>query len=234
MQQLALFGMMSDEKIVFQSERVKAYENALLNLNKSQLLYVCNCSRKKITESRINSSLDGSETVYPGFCRPEINHICSFKNLSGAVRIKIPNNTIILNQNLNEEVGDFVLKRNDGIFSYQLAVVVDDDFQKITHIVRGQDLESNTPRQIWLQQQLQFQQPKYLHIPLVMNGAGEKLSKQTKAPIVWPSNTTEALHYLHMASEHLGLGLSKPNSTLTIAQWQEQAVEAWKNLFKTF
>ena len=234
LQQLALFGMLSDEKIVYQSERLGAYETALMKLNQSHRLYVCTCSRKKIIESRPNSTLQGSEAVYPGFCRPEKDQNCSFTSPTGAIRIKIPKNTIVQNQDLNQEVGDFVLKRNDGIFSYQLAVVVDDDFQKITHIVRGQDLESNTPRQQWLQQQLQLPSPKYLHIPLILNDAGEKLSKQTKAPVIWPSNKSEVLHYLHLAGEHLGLGLAKPNSRMTLCEWQEQAIQAWRNLSKSF
>ena len=234
LQQLALFGMKSDEKVIFQSQRTSAYENALEKLNQSKLLYVCKCSRKKIAEDRTDTLSPGSEMIYPGFCRPTLNTLCNLSNRSGAIRVKIPENTIIQKQQINQEVGDFVLRRNDGIYSYQLAVVVDDHFQEITHIVRGQDLESNTPRQIWLQEQLQIPTPIYRHIPLLKNNVGEKLSKQTKAPIIWPKNTVETLEYLHQVNLHLGLGLNQASERITIAEWQEQAIKAWASLKKSF
>ena len=134
LQQLALFGIKSDEKVIFQSQRTSAYENALEKLNQSKLLYVCKCSRKKIAEFRSDTLSPGSEMIYPGFCRQTLNTLCNLSNLLGAIRVKIPENTIIQKQQINQEVGDFVLRRNDGIYSYQLAVVVDDHFQEITHI----------------------------------------------------------------------------------------------------
>ncbi len=230
LQQLALMGMISDETILYQSQRISFYTEALHRLNAAKLLYECSCSRKKISEHvESTSQTPSAELVYPGFCRPQEPHVCPLSNHLSAVRVRIPAHTNILGQNLPQDVGDFVIRRNDGIFTYQLAVVVDDGYQGITHIVRGGDLESNTARQVWLQQQLGLPQPFYRHIPLVVNASLEKLSKQTQAPPIWPRNSIEVLQYLHAAGEHLGLGLEKPTSQLSIAQWQEQAVRAWSD-----
>jgi len=231
LQQLAVMGMTSDETIVYQSQRIPLYQEALYQLNHAQLLYTCSCSRKKLSELIVPQSLtSGTDLIYPGICRPQHPQSIPMIDSQGAIRVRIPINTHILGQNIFQEVGDFVLQRNDGIFNYQLAVVVDDGYQGITHVVRGGDLESNTPRQIWLQQQLRLPRPYYRHIPIVVNESHEKLSKQTKAPPIWPQNTQEALYYLHAAGEHLGLGLEKPTPQMTIAQWQEQAIRAWSNL----
>jgi len=231
LQQLASMGMTSDETILYQSERIPLYQEALHQLNAAKLLYTCSCSRKKLSELLEPQSLiPGSDLIYPGFCRPKFPQAIPITDMQGAIRVRVPINTNILGQNILREVGDFVIRRNDGIFTYQLAVVVDDGYQGITDVVRGGDLESNTPRQIWLQQQLGLPQPNYRHIPLVVNESHEKLSKQTKAPPIWPQSTQEALHYLHAAGEHLGLGLEKPSPQMTIAQWQEQAIRAWSNL----
>ena len=231
LQQLAIMGMTSDETILYQSQRIPFYKEALHQLNAAKLLYACSCSRKKLSELLEPQSLiPGADLIYPGLCRPQCPQALPIKDTQGAIRIRVPVNTNILGQNVLREVGDFVIRRNDGIFTYQLAVVVDDGYQGITDVVRGGDLESNTPRQIWLQQQLGLPQPNYRHIPLVVNESHEKLSKQTKAPPIWPQNTLEALNYLHAAGEHLGLRLDKPSSHMTIAQWQEQAIRAWSDL----
>jgi glutamyl-Q tRNA(Asp) synthetase len=231
LQQLAMMGMTSDETILYQSQRIPFYEEALHQLNTAKLLYTCSCSRKKISEALESNPLTPvADLIYPGLCRPQHPQTLPMTNMQGAIRVRLPMNTHILGQDVLREVGDFVIQRNDGIFTYQLAVVVDDGYQGITDVVRGGDLESNTPRQIWLQQQLGLPQPNYRHIPLVVNESHEKLSKQTKAPPIWPQSTEEALHYLHAAGEHLGLGLEKPSPQMTIAQWQEQAIRAWSNL----
>jgi glutamyl-Q tRNA(Asp) synthetase len=167
--------------------------------------------------------------VYPGFCRPAEPSHCELGGTQGAIRVRVPENTIVQHQELFQEVGDFVLLRQDQVFTYQLSVVVDDAAQGITHIVRGQDLASNTPRQVWLQQLLGYPTPQYEHIPLVVNASQEKLSKQTKAPVIWPQNTQEALQYLQAAGNHLQLHLEKPMPQMTISEWLSQAVMAWKN-----
>ncbi len=230
LQQLAQMGMMSDETVIYQSDRKIIYTQTLHLLNHQKLLYACNCSRKKITEYiQSHPRFLTEEMVYPGICRPAEPILCELENPHGAIRVRVPENTIVQRQDIHQEVGDFVLLRQDKVFTYQLSVVVDDAAQNITHIVRGQDLASNTPRQIWLQQQLGYFTPQYLHIPLVVNASQEKLSKQTNAPVIWPQNTLEALLYLQAAGHHLQLGLEKPKPHMTISEWLSQAVMAWKN-----
>jgi glutamyl-Q tRNA(Asp) synthetase len=231
LQQLAIMGMTSDEVVIYQSQRLPFYLEALHQLNQFKLLYTCSCSRKKIAQSQDNPLTTlTTELIYPGFCRPAKPESCPLDQSTGAIRVRIPTNTYLLSQHLNSEVGDFIILRQDGIFTYQLAVVVDDGLQGITHIVRGEDLSSNTPRQVWLQNQLGIPTPNYKHVPLVVNDFSEKLSKQTNAPPIWPKNTQEALEYLHLAGEHLKLGLEKPSLQMTLAQWQEQAIKAWSDL----
>ena len=130
--------------------------------------------------------------------------------------------------NLNREVGDFVLQRADGLFTYQLAVVVDDADQAITHIVRGEDLLSNTARQIYLQQTLNLPRPTYQHLPIVKNVAGEKLSKQTHAKAIDTSSHEAILRELNQAAQHLGLRNVAINLSNSISEWLNQAVTAWK------
>jgi glutamyl-Q tRNA(Asp) synthetase len=129
-------------------------------------------------------------------------------------------------------VGDFVLRRSDRIFTYQLAVVVDDHLQGITHVVRGEDLLDNTARQIYLQQALNYPQPHYLHLPLVLDDNNEKLSKQTNATAVACDRPGEALEALQAAAKHLGLNELIASETMvnksTIKQWLETAVEHYR------
>jgi glutamyl-Q tRNA(Asp) synthetase len=170
-------------------------------LNKQGLIYPCICSRKEIADSSI-LGLNGP--IYPGTC---LKNPVSIKN-AHALRIQTNNNRIefndilegIYSQKLKSDVGDFVLRRADGIYAYQLAVVVDDAEQNITHVVRGADLLDSTPRQIFLQQSLDYFTPKYLHLPVVTNAMGEKLSKQTNAAPIDLSNAlvqlVGALHFL--------------------------------------
>jgi glutamyl-Q tRNA(Asp) synthetase len=227
LQQLDKMGMTSDEPVLYQSNRIPLYMKALNALNEKELLYRCTCSRKKIAEATSITS-PHLDLIYPGWCRPEKPSSCELPPTSGAIRARLPNPSIIRSENLNSTTGDFVLFRNDQVISYQLAVVVDDFSQAITHVVRGADLQTNTSRQIWLQQALGYPTPSYRHIPLVVGEDQEKLSKQNKAPVIWPNNTQEALIHLHAAGEHLGLNLEKPSETMTIGQWLGQAVQAWK------
>jgi glutamyl-Q tRNA(Asp) synthetase len=133
-------------------------------------------------------------------------------------------------------VGDFVLRRADRIFTYQLAVVADDHLQKITHIVRGADLLDNTPRQIYLQQQLGYQTPHYVHLPLVLDSNQEKLSKQTKATAIDVSSSMNVLKALSVAGKHIGLTdcrlFSKNEATpdLSVSEWLTIAIENYQTL----
>ena len=126
-------------------------------------------------------------------------------------------------------MGDFVLRRKDGLFTYQLAVVVDDAAQGITHVVRGQDLLSNTARQIHLQNLLGYQRPQYLHLPLVLDEHGEKLSKQTLATAIHTQDEKHALNELRKAALHLGLRNLPDGQEITIAEWLLAATQAWND-----
>lgn len=180
---LETYGFEWDGSVLYQSHRQKAYEAALDTLQKQDMLYPCGCTRKEIADSAL-TGIEGP--VYPGTCR---NGLETGK-AARAWRVRVQNAEITLNdaiqghlsQNLGQDIGDFVLKRADGYFAYQLAVVVDDAEQEITHIVRGADLLDSTPRQRYLQQLLGVPTPQYAHLPVAANIAGEKLSKQTLAP----------------------------------------------------
>jgi glutamyl-Q tRNA(Asp) synthetase len=180
--QLEAYGFRIDGAILWQSERDALYQSALDDLVKRGLAFACACSRSDLEGARIGS---GGERIYPGTCR---NGVAPGRS-ARAWRAAVSNEPIGFRdrlqgwyeQRLASEVGDFVVKRADGLFAYQLAVVVDDAEQGITHVVRGSDLLASTPRQIWLQQQLGLPTPAYLHHPVAIDARGEKLSKQTEA-----------------------------------------------------
>ncbi len=182
---LEAFGFEWDGPVIYQSDRDDLYAGALSKLHQSGLLYPCGCTRKEIADSAIHG-IEGA--IYPGTCR---NGLPPGKN-ARAWRIRTEDRTIGFDdaiqshiaQNLARDIGDFVLKRADGFYAYQLAVVVDDADQGITHVVRGADLLDSTPRQIYLQQVLGLPAMHYAHIPVVLNAQGEKLSKQTQAAAV--------------------------------------------------
>jgi glutamyl-Q tRNA(Asp) synthetase len=136
-------------------------------------------------------------------------------------------------QDLNREVGDFVLQRADGLFTYQLAVVVDDHLQGITHVVRGADLLSNTARQIHLQRALGYKTPHYLHLPLVTNTTGEKLSKQTQAAAIEMHSREIILATLNRAAHYLGISqiVGAEGGAISIKRWLMYALRAWKEVY---
>ena len=228
--QLAKFQLFSDEPVIKQSERLESYQKALDQLINQGLAYPCRCSRKSIEDHLSSQGIQkerNKELIYPGICRNLSDKLAPNPKIeSCSWRARVPN-IEIEGQLLSEEVGDFILKRSDGIFSYQLAVVVDDEHQGITHIVRGMDLLDNTPRQIWLQDALGFHRALYQHLALVVNEENEKLSKQTKARPVLPKSDSESLDYLNAAAKHLGLHLS--NEPKTISEWLLLATQSWKN-----
>ncbi|WP_137936222.1 tRNA glutamyl-Q(34) synthetase GluQRS [Chitinivorax sp. B] len=179
---LARFGFEWDGPITYQHQRSNAYQAALDKLNRLGLIYGCACSRKEIADSAIQG-LDG--LIYPGTCSPGLPP----GKQARAWRIRVPDHPInfrdrvvgSINQHLKRDIGDFILKRADGLFSYQIAVVVDDADANITDIVRGADLLLSTPRQLFLQQTLGLPSPRYAHLPLALNRQGDKLSKQNLA-----------------------------------------------------
>ena len=179
---LVCYGFRMDGEILRQRDRTEAYQTALNRLHYDNHIFGCACTRREIGDSLLAS--DGAP-VYPGTCRnglPEGREARAWRLKVGQHRIAFDDALQgAIEQDLATEVGDFVLLRADGLFAYQLAVVLDDADQAITHVVRGADLLDSTPRQIWLQQCLGVPTPQYAHLPVAVNAAGEKLSKQTLA-----------------------------------------------------
>ena len=183
---LAEFGLTSDEEIIYQSDRTDAYKAAENKLKERARVYPCFCSRAELLAATAPRLHDGG-VVYSGKCRDlserEINEL--YKKKKPCYRIETPDETVSFtdgitgeySQNLARECGDFILRRSDGVYAYQLAVAVDDCFSSVTEAVRGADLISSTPRQIWLMRLLNLRPPEYYHIPLVCDSSGRKLSK---------------------------------------------------------
>jgi glutamyl-Q tRNA(Asp) synthetase len=178
---LERFGLEWDGPVLYQSSRLEAYQAALERLS----VFPCGCSRKDVGDR------------YPGTCRNGIQGRVDMPSW----RFRVPDQIVSFedrrmgpqHQNVHDYVGDFVLKRADGLFAYQLAVVVDDAYQGITDVVRGEDLLDSTARQILLQRALGLPQPRYMHLPVVLNEAGQKLSKQTGATPLDPDRVEELL-----------------------------------------
>jgi glutamyl-Q tRNA(Asp) synthetase len=191
---LETYGLHWDEEIVYQSRRTGAYVEAFHRLTEAGAVYPCACTRKEIADSALHR---GDEFIYPGTCRDGLPP----GKVPRAWRLSVDEARISfsdrmqgsITQDLATEVGDFVVKRADGLFAYQLAVVVDDAFQGITDVVRGADLLYSTPRQIYLQRLLGLTTPAYMHLPVAVNAQGEKLSKQTLARPVETNNTASTL-----------------------------------------
>jgi glutamyl-Q tRNA(Asp) synthetase len=216
LQQLESFGFAWDGPVLYQSQRDSFYNEALETLRVKRLIYPCTCTRKEIADSSTNIGIEG--VVYPKTClqQPIKPHAAiAWRIRTDASKISFKDAIQgEISQTLNTDIGDFILKRADGLFAYQLAVVVDDAAQGITNIVRGADLLDSTPRQIYLQKQLSYLQPQYAHIPVACNFAGEKLSKQTLARPVSDSNANQLIY-----EALLFLGQQPPlaikNATLT-------------------
>jgi glutamyl-tRNA synthetase len=186
---LRWLGLEWDEEPVRQSKRGALYEQALATLAARGLLYPCDCSRVEVARSA-GAPHQGEETVYPGLCRDR-DPTRPMKR-PPALRVRVPAEVIAYEdaalgpvaQHLAREVGDFVLRRGDGVFAYQLAVVVDDAAMRITDVIRGADLVGSTPRQIWLARALGQTPPRYTHVPLVVAPGGMRLEKRTQGATV--------------------------------------------------
>ena len=182
---LEAFGLYWDNSVVYQSQCLDQYESALSELKQQQLIYPCSCSRKELSQLQ---SLDSGSNIYPGICRNQKISLAA----AHALRIKVPDIYITftdlaqgtITENLKQQHGDFILRRKDQIIAYQLAVVIDDANQQITEIVRGADLLDSTVKQIYLQQKLGLNSQQYMHIPILTDKQGNKLSKQTFATAV--------------------------------------------------
>jgi glutamyl-Q tRNA(Asp) synthetase len=218
---LAEFGMESDEAVAYQSERTTLYEAAFDRLRDMGCAYGCACTRSEIEGAASVSGL--ALGIYPGTCRhgTDGRAIRAWRFKTAGVECFNDRAAGLQSQDLAQEVGDFVVRRADGLWAYQLAVVVDDGAQRVTDVVRGADLIDNTPRQIALQRALGLSIPRYLHVPVVVNDRGEKLSKQTGAR---PLDRSDVLGELERAARHLGL---RPIGAGSIATFQRAAVAAW-------
>lgn len=224
---LEAFGFEWDGPVLFQSRRFEAYAEALEQLKRAGLAYGCACSRKEIADSATRPAVDGG-LAYPGTCRAGL----PAGREARAWRLRVSDDEIAfadrvqgrVAQHLERDVGDFVLRRADGLFAYQLAVAVDDGFQAISNIVRGADLLASTPRQIWLQRCLGFSTPTYAHLPVAANAAGEKLSKQTLAR---PLLSEIAAAELVRALDFLGQAVPAELARATVADVWAWARECW-------
>jgi glutamyl-Q tRNA(Asp) synthetase len=228
---LDALGMHADGEIAWQSRRKDLYQAAADRI--AEHTYPCGCNRREIADSRLGVAPDGA-AIYPGTCRYGLMDGRSMRSLR--LRVPEPGYDVVtftdrfageVTQRLSGESGDFVLKRADGFWAYQLAVVVDDAEQGVTDIVRGADLLDSTPRQVFLQRVLGVPTPRYLHVPVVRNENGEKLSKQTGALAVAPGDEAAAVAALLQAARFLGLGLEQAVSR--DAFWRA-AIPAWSQL----
>ena len=219
------FGLTWDGEVDYQSRRLSHYQAILARLKQKRLLYPCACSRKTLAHSKRDPN---NPRRYPGHCRGKIFS----ESTPSATRLKVENGTVEffdvlhgqLAANLAQRHGDFIIKRKDRIFAYQFAVVIDDHEQSVNHIVRGADLLDSTFSQIYLQQQLQWHCPVYMHVPLVIDRNGHKLSKQTFARAVDQNNPRQVLFKL------LGLLRQAPPVELadgTVAEILDWGVNHW-------
>jgi glutamyl-Q tRNA(Asp) synthetase len=224
---LERYGFQWDGPVTRQSERTALYEAALAQLQAADLVYPCNCTRRELDTAPLGAS---GERVYPGTCRDGIPSPFTGRR-QHAWRVRVGAAIVdcadrlqaTQRQDLARDVGDFVVKRADGLFAYQLAVVIDDAQQGITDVVRGADLLASTPRQVLLQNLLAFPSPAYLHVPVASNAAGEKLSKQTRAsplPVSPLPSLVAAWRFLEQ--------LPFPESPASVAEFWRVAIASWR------
>jgi glutamyl-Q tRNA(Asp) synthetase len=236
LQQLAACGLPPDADVLWQSQRHDAYQHALDTLIAKGWAYPCGCSRKEIEAAQSQGVARHQAAVYPGTCRHGLQgktarawrlNVQAVQQALGLPALTLWHDRRLgtQTQNVSEAVGDFVLRRADGLWAYQLAVVVDDAAQGITHVVRGEDLADNTARQIVLQQALGLPTPQYLHTPLVLGKNGEKLSKQNGAQAL---DLRDPLAVLTAAAQALDLSAA-PNGSIpqALQQWQHDWAKRW-------
>ncbi|POU27353.1 MULTISPECIES: tRNA glutamyl-Q(34) synthetase GluQRS [Acinetobacter] len=214
-----VFGFDPDAAIIFQKDRLDIYDGVIEQLRQQGLVYACQCTRKML----------GSNHIYQDTCR---DLGLAFEHQ--AIRLKVEDVEICFDDplqghhcsNLKHDLGDFVLKRRDGIINYQLAVVVDDYLQGITHVVRGADLLDNTERQIYLGQLLGYPRLQYMHLPLAMNDQGQKLSKQNLAQALDLTQAPQLLKQVLKALHQAEVELDTPEKMLkqAVAQWNIERI----------
>lgn len=226
--QLHRLGFRHDGPVVHQSDRDALYQRAFDRLTQRGLVYPCACTRREVTLALARagrSEARHQEAVYPGTCRhglPPGRRARAWRLRCDDVHIHWRDrNGAQHDDALATQAGDFVLRRSDGLWAYQLAVVVDDAEQHVTDVVRGADLIDSTSRQIHLQRLLGYPTPRYLHVPLVLDARGEKLSKQTQAA---PIDERDPIHALQDALMHLGLPAV---AARTLDEFWPEATRAW-------
>jgi glutamyl-Q tRNA(Asp) synthetase len=239
LQQLTACGLVPDAPPVLQSQRSNIYQAALDQLLAAGLAYPCGCTRKDIETALAQQGRPrhrNAELVYPGTCRDGLNGRPARAWRLNLARCMASNSVVTWQdrrlgtqrQDVAKEVGDFVLRRADGLWAYQLAVVVDDAAQGVTHVVRGVDLADNTPRQILLQHALGLPTPAYLHTPLVLGDNGEKLSKQNGARAF---DSAAPLAALCSAAACLGLPTASVAANGPVTDALSAWVAAWRALY---
>ena len=230
LRQLAACGLQPDEAPLYQSARSALYEAALQQLITQGRAYPCGCTRQDIAQALAGAGHPRErhgELVYPGTCRHGLQgktaRAWRFATQAGALDWN-DRHLGQQSQNVSTQVGDFVLHRADGLWAYQLAVVVDDAAQGVSHVVRGQDLADNSARQIQLQRALGLSTPQYLHTPLVLGANGEKLSKQNGAEAL---DLSEPLKALNAAARLLGLDAQASLATDALRHWTQVWAERY-------
>lgn len=236
---LETLGLHWDGPVLYQHTRLEAYQAAMTGMLDSGDAFACACTRSEIADSGL-IGLEGP--VYPGTCRDGLAD-----RPARATRIRVDEKPVSFqdrlqgtcSQNLEQEIGDFVIRRADGFFAYQLAVVVDDAFQGVTHVVRGADLLLSTPRQIHLQHRLGLPIPIYMHLPVALSARGEKLSKQSGAMAISDTDAGailfRALAFLDQ-SPPAELARSTPQELLewAVPHWQPVRMNGIKTQIATF
>jgi glutamyl-Q tRNA(Asp) synthetase len=218
-------GLAWDGPIVYQSRQLEMYQTALARLERKDLVYACNCSRKYLN----GVAADGSDhRIYPGICRGKklgaaARHAMRIRTCDSAIGF-MDRLQGYYQQNLARDVGDFILKRRDKVFAYQLAVVIDDATQKVNQVVRGIDLIASTPQQIYLHSLLDLPVPDYCHVPIVVDQHGIKLSKQTGAQAVRASELSSVLYKVLGLLKHPAPTEVKGAPPQELLQW---GIENW-------
>jgi glutamyl-Q tRNA(Asp) synthetase len=221
---LERLGLYWDEELPTQSARTERYRQIIADLLESGQAFACECSRADIRQA---GRTGPSGPIYPGTCR----HRSLRNRPSRSIRAKVSDRPLSFvdrlagpfGQRLDRDLGDFVIRRADGFTAYQLAVVVDDQDQSITDVVRGQDLLDSTPRQIWLQQQLRFTTPSYAHVPLVLDETGRKLSKRDQADPIRDKHPIKTL----LAAHEFLTGNAAEHRPDTVADFWPWAIQQW-------
>ena len=215
---LDVYGLHWDDSVLYQSSRSDAYDQAIADLQSKGLVYCCTCTRK---------DLRGSNGVYPGNCRGQVH-----SDKPHSLRVHCPDSTLSFSDLIQgkissclKELGDFIIKRKDGLYAYQLAVCVDDAFQGVTHVIRGSDLLYATPWQLCLQSMMGVDSPVYGHFPVITHDDGGKLSKQNHAPAI---SLNEPIPALITALKAMGQNPDQQLADSSVEDIIEWGVKNWQ------